>query len=106
MSTGPKAFSGQFSIGVNTRSPLNRKNNRSCSWYSWVGHIPIISVHYFNDIAMYLRKFNHRVLEPQVSPIGLVKTRGVKLEAVIRRELPSDEEIHIIAHSMGELDTR
>ena len=55
---------------------------------------------------MYLRKFNHRVLEPQVSPIGLVKTRGVKLEAVIRRELPSDEEIHIIAHSMGELDTR
>lgn len=50
------------------------------------GHLPLISVNYFNGIAYYLKQFNHRVLEPQVSPIGRVKTRGEELEAAIRRE--------------------
>lgn len=70
------------------------------------GHIPLISVHYFNGIAWHLKQLNYRVLEPQVSPIGLVKTRGVELEAAIRRNVPEDEKIHIIAHSMGGLDAR
>ncbi|MBS0298564.1 MAG: hypothetical protein JSR32_01305 [Proteobacteria bacterium] len=70
------------------------------------GHIPLISVNYFNDVARYLRQFNHRVLEPQVSPIGLVKTRGIEFEAAIRQEVSENEEIHIIAHSMGGLDAR
>lgn len=70
------------------------------------GHIPLISVNYFNGVAWYFKQLNHRVLEPQVSPIGSVKTRGEQLEAAIRQEIPEDEEIHIIAHSMGGLDAR
>lgn len=70
------------------------------------GHLPLISVNYFNGIAYYLKQFNHRVLEPQVSPISRVKNRGEELEAAIRREVSENEEIHIIAHSMGGLDAR
>jgi triacylglycerol lipase len=63
-------------------------------------------VNYFNGVARFLEKSGHRVLVPQVNPIGTIEQRGNQLADQIQRAVSKDEKVHIIAHSMGGLDAR
>lgn len=64
------------------------------------------SVHYFNMVADHFRDLGHNVLEPQVDPIGSIQNRGTQLaEKILRQTNPADK-VHILAHSMGGLDSR
>jgi len=62
-------------------------------------------VNYFNRVAAHLKGLGHRVLVPQVDPIGTIDKRGGQLADFIHRER-NGERVHIIAHSMGGLDAR
>ncbi len=64
-------------------------------------------VHYFNGVAAHLERRGHRVIEPQVNPIGSIAERGDQLGAhIMNMPLDAGEKVHIIAHSMGGLDAR
>jgi triacylglycerol lipase len=63
-------------------------------------------VNYFNGVAAHLEGLGHRVLVPQVNPVGSIAQRGKHLADVILRSVSKDEKVHIIAHSMGGLDAR
>jgi triacylglycerol lipase len=73
-----------------------------------IGHI-----YYFNGIQQHLEnKYNAKVLITKVDPTGSIKERGEQLSQQILEALgengvlnPADEP-HIIAHSMGGLDSR
>ena len=70
------------------------------------GLLPIF-VQYFNGVAAHLGKQGHRVIEPQVNPIGSIKERGNRLGAIVMETpLEAGAKWHIIAHSMGGLDAR
>jgi triacylglycerol lipase len=66
----------------------------------------VILVNYFNGIEDHLSSLGHKVLSPQVNPIGSVKRRGEQLAEMIKSQLPVNDKAHIIAHSMGGLDAR
>lgn len=61
---------------------------------------------YFNGVAKLYRSKGHDVLETTVSCLGSLKTRTEQLAAAIQAKWPDDEPIHIVAHSMGGLDSR
>jgi triacylglycerol lipase len=63
-------------------------------------------VSYFNGVAVHLRRRGHTVIVPQVNPIGSVKQRGEMLASIISEQVPKEERVDIIAHSMGGLDAR
>lgn len=60
---------------------------------------------YFPGIAEMLREAGNRVLVPRLSPTGGVADRAAQLKAFLDREAPT-EAVHIIAHSLGGLDSR
>jgi triacylglycerol lipase len=72
------------------------------------GALPGVSslVNYFNGVAAHLRAQGHIVIAPQVNPIGSTAARGTQLASAILQVPPSDEKLHVIAHSMGGLDAR
>jgi len=63
-------------------------------------------VNYFNGVAKHLTRQGHVVFAPQVNPIGGVVERGKQLAAAIFQAPLSEEQLHVIAHSMGGLDAR
>jgi triacylglycerol lipase len=60
---------------------------------------------YFPGIADFLTAAGNRVLEPRLSPTHGVADRAAQLKAFLDRHLPG-ECVHLIAHSMGGLDSR
>jgi triacylglycerol lipase len=60
---------------------------------------------YFPGIPELLRQAGNRVLAPRVSATGGVAVRAAQLKAFLDREAPG-EAVHILAHSMGGLDSR
>lgn len=78
--------------------------------------LPVLQVDYFNGIKEHLeRRFQARVLVTQVPPVGGIDVRGEELKRQILEALGQtgappvldpDEQVHIIAHSMGGLDGR
>jgi len=64
------------------------------------------AIHYFNGVADHLRERGHIVLEPQVDPTGSVQERGDQLAEKILKQTGPHDKIHILAHSMGGLDSR
>jgi triacylglycerol lipase len=60
---------------------------------------------YFADIPDALRSAGNRVLVPRLSRTGGVAHRAAQLGAFLDREAPG-EQVHLIAHSMGGLDSR
>ncbi|MCI0458394.1 MAG: alpha/beta fold hydrolase [Gemmataceae bacterium] len=60
---------------------------------------------YFPGIPALLRAAGNRVFIPRLSPTAGVAHRAAELKAFIDRESPSDP-VHLIAHSMGGLDSR
>jgi triacylglycerol lipase len=60
---------------------------------------------YFPGITQPIRGAGNRVLVPSLSPTGGVAERAVQLKQFIERESPG-EPVHLVAHSMGGLDSR
>lgn len=60
---------------------------------------------YFPGIPEALRKNGNRVLLARLSPTRGVAERAAQLKAFIDRHVPNDP-VHILAHSMGGLDSR
>ena len=60
---------------------------------------------YFPDVSRALRAAGNRVLIPNLSPTGGVADRAAQLKEFIDRESPQ-EPVHLLAHSMGGLDSR
>jgi triacylglycerol lipase len=60
---------------------------------------------YFPGISQALRATGNRVLVPNLSPTGGVADRAAQLKAFLDRESPA-EPVHLLAHSMGGLDSR
>ncbi|MGH9404273.1 MAG: esterase/lipase family protein [Terriglobia bacterium] len=68
-------------------------------------------IEYFAGVAEHLRELPAKVYAAEVSPTGSVETRGEGLRsqilaALANGTLDSAEKIHIIAHSMGGVDSR
>src|SRR5437879_6389455 len=62
-------------------------------------------VSYFSLITDVLAAGGNRVLVAQLSPTGPVRQRAAELKAFLERQVPQ-EPVHLIAHSMGGLDSR
>lgn len=62
-------------------------------------------VEYFRGIASHLRAGGNRVLAPQLSMTRGVADRAEELKQFLDREF-ANEQVHLIAHSMGGLDSR
>lgn len=60
---------------------------------------------YFPGIPDFLRAAGNRVLVPRLSPTAGVVERAAQLKAFLDRESPG-EPVHLLAHSMGGLDSR
>jgi triacylglycerol lipase len=73
---------------------------------------PIRPIEYFSGIAEFLRtRFQSAVIAPAVDPTAGIETRSEMLRASIQSaltngQLQPEQPIHIIAHSMGGLDSR
>jgi triacylglycerol lipase len=66
----------------------------------------LLGINYFRGLEAHIAALHgHVALFPQVPPIGTYEDRAKVLADAIRRTYP-DGAIHIIAHSMGGLDSR
>lgn len=62
---------------------------------------------YFNGVKRHLRRaFGAEVFIATVPPIGSIESRGEKLGRQILDVFDGEEQVHILAHSMGGLDAR
>jgi triacylglycerol lipase len=74
--------------------------------------VPLFPIDYFSGVAAFLReRFRAAVFAPAVDPTAGIEKRSEMLRASIetaltKGELQPKESIHIIAHSMGGLDSR
>jgi triacylglycerol lipase len=74
--------------------------------------VPLLPVDYFAGVADFLRtRFQASVIAPALDPTAGIETRSDMLRqsiqsALAARQLQPGEAIHIIAHSMGGLDSR
>jgi triacylglycerol lipase len=66
---------------------------------------PWLLAHYFQGIPEALSAAGNRVLIASLSPTGGIADRAHQLQAFLDREAPR-EPVHLIAHSMGGLDSR
>lgn len=64
-----------------------------------------LGVNYFRDVADHVREAGHRVLTATVPSTGTSDQRAQVLANAMQKEFPTGP-IHIIAHSMGGLDSR
>jgi triacylglycerol lipase len=65
----------------------------------------VLKINYFNGLEARL-KGRHETLFPDVRPLASCAARADELaDAIVKRKFPAGE-IHIIAHSMGGLDSR
>jgi triacylglycerol lipase len=66
-----------------------------------------LGVNYFRDVRDHVAAAGHHVLMAKVPPLGTCDQRAQVLAAAIQQEFPAGAgPIHIIAHSMGGLDSR
>ncbi len=61
---------------------------------------------YFSGVSAAINQNMLKVLEQQAPTIGTVKLRAAKLAELILKETSADDEVYIVAHSMGGLDAR
>jgi triacylglycerol lipase len=66
---------------------------------------PWLVAHYFQGIPETLRAAGNRVLVASLSPTRGIADRAAQLKALLNHESPN-EPVHLIAHSMGGLDSR
>lgn len=79
--------------------------------HGFLGFRKRFSVEYFSHIAEFFQQLPAHVLVPEVDPTAGISTRGEQLRAQIltafeQKVLDPNEKAHIVAHSMGGLDSR
>jgi triacylglycerol lipase len=62
-------------------------------------------INYFRDLKDHLEAQGHETLFPDVAPLASCEERAIPLAEQIDKKYPNGD-IHIIAHSMGGLDSR
>jgi triacylglycerol lipase len=65
----------------------------------------LLGINYFRGLEARLKGSRHKAIFPDVPPLKTSVARATKLAKAIDKEFP-EGEIHIIAHSMGGLDSR
>jgi triacylglycerol lipase len=73
--------------------------------FSRIGVGPVTFATYFRGIPQAMQSAGNRVLVTQVPPLAGVDRRAHRLGEEIERAL-GDQPVHVIAHSMGGLDSR
>lgn len=69
--------------------------------------IPILGAGlYFNGVVDLYESLGHEVAAPNVSPVGGIDERSAQLASAIADKWPGDDDIVIVAHSLGGLDAR
>src|SRR5438105_859909 len=63
------------------------------------------AVTYFRGLVEFLREKGNRVAAPRLSPTESIENRAQQLNQFVRETFPH-EKVHLIAHSMGGLDSR
>jgi triacylglycerol lipase len=63
-------------------------------------------INYFNGVQKHLERQGHVVIAPAVNPIGSIETRARELVNKVLQSPKVGTGMHVIAHSMGGLDTR
>ncbi len=63
-------------------------------------------INYFNGVQKHLERQGHVVIAPAVNPIGSIETRANELAGKVLNDKKAGLGMHVIAHSMGGLDTR
>lgn len=72
-----------------------------------LGQSSVANVEYFHGVRAHLeKKFGARVLSTDTPPVGTVESRANALAEQIVKTFGRREPVHVIAHSMGGLDTR
>lgn len=76
-----------------------------------LGFRRVFGIDYFRDVAQHFREKGLQVLVPELDPTQGIGFRGDQLRdqiqaAFVLKTLDPDQETHIIAHSMGGLDSR
>src|ERR1051326_2499872 len=66
---------------------------------------PLRLARYFCDLPASLIVAGNRVLVPRLSPTGGVRERAAQLKAFLE-QFPPAEPVHLVAHSLGGLDSR
>jgi triacylglycerol lipase len=64
-----------------------------------------VLANYFNAIPHSLRSAGNQVLVPRLSPTGGIADRAAQLKTYLNDNCPG-EPVHLLAHSMGGLDSR
>jgi triacylglycerol lipase len=70
-----------------------------------IGLGPLTLVEYFPGVAKFLRSQGNRIGIPRLMPMGSVAERALQLRTFLNQRFPK-EPVHLIAHSMGGLDSR
>src|SRR6266568_4744432 len=65
----------------------------------------ILGIDYFRGLKAHVEGNGHQALFPEVPPLGTCEVRAEVLADAIQRAYPKGP-VHIIAHSMGGLDSR
>jgi triacylglycerol lipase len=66
---------------------------------------PFGRIKYFRGIAPHLGRAGNRILVPRLSPTAGIRSRALQLQRFLRKEA-FQQPVHLIAHSMGGLDSR
>lgn len=72
------------------------------------GTLPVFGLEspYFNGVAVEFRRQGHAVLVPTVDLLGSLELRSTQLAQAIQGSWPGQDQLVVIAHSMGGLDIR
>ena len=74
--------------------------------HGYLGFGTLGPLNYFNNVASILKSAGAtQVFAPDVPPKGTLQTRSAQLAQAIQQRFP-DQQVHVIAHSMGGLDAR
>lgn len=63
-------------------------------------------VKYFNGVKAFLEQHGFEVFAPSVAPLGSLDARSEQLARQIEGQWPGEDDLAIIAHSMGGIDAR
>lgn len=74
--------------------------------FGFGGGLLPFGIGYFNGVKAALEQQGHEVFAPSVSPLGSLTVRSEQLARQIEERWPGDDELAVIAHSMGGLDAR
>jgi triacylglycerol lipase len=68
--------------------------------------VPLTSINYFNGIKNLYEDAGYTVLVPDLSAVGSIAIRSLRLKTFLQNNLDKYEQFCVIAHSMGGLDMR